>query len=105
MKRYQIVEIDAAQEGMCLYGDLRDRAGNMLLPKATVLSSSTIKALSRRGVEVVTVVDDSVTDQQLAAEREQAMARITHLFRHAGTGPANAVLRDVVEAYRMAELA
>jgi hypothetical protein len=105
MKRYRIVEIDAAQEGMRLYGDLRDRAGNLLLPKSTVLSGATIEALRRRDVEVVSVVDDTVTDQQLAAEREQAMARIEHLFRHAGAGPANAVLRKVVEAYRMAELA
>jgi hypothetical protein len=105
MKRYRIVAIDAAQEGMCLYGDLCDRAGNLLLPKATVLTGATINALRRRGVEVVSVVDDTVTDQQLAAEREQAMLRITHLFRYAGPGSANALLRNVVEAYRMAELA
>lgn len=104
MKRYRIVEIDAVQEGMRLYGDLRDRAGNLLLPKSTLLTGSTINALRRRAVEVVTVVDDTVTDEQLAAEREHAMARITHLFRHAGTGPANAFLRKVVEAYRMTEL-
>jgi hypothetical protein len=105
MKRYRIVEIDAAQEGMRLYGDLRDRAGNLLLPQSTVLTGPTINALRRRDVEVVTVVDDSVTDQQLAAAREHALARIAHLFRHAGTGPATALLRQVVEAYRMKELA
>lgn len=105
MKRYRIVEIDAAQEGMRLYGELRDRAGNLLLPKSTLLTGPTINSLRRRGVEVVSVVDDTVTNQQLAAEREQAMARITHLFRYAGTGSANALLRHVVEAYRMAELA
>jgi hypothetical protein len=105
MKRYQIVAIDAAQDGMRLYDDLRDRAGNLLLPKATVLTAATIKALCRRGIEVVPVVDDTVTDQQLAAAREQAMARIAHLFRHAGAGPANALLRQVVDAYRMAEFA
>jgi hypothetical protein len=105
MKRYRIVEIDAAQEGMRLYSELRDRAGNLLLPKSTLLTGPTINSLRRRGVEVVSVMDDTVTDQQLAAEREQAMARITHLFRYAGTGAANALLRNVVEAYRMAELA
>jgi phosphatidylserine/phosphatidylglycerophosphate/cardiolipin synthase-like enzyme len=105
MKRYRIVAIDDAQEGMCLYGDLRDRAGSLLLPKSTLLSAATIKGLQRRGVEVVSIVDDTVTDQQLAAEREQAMARIAHLFRYAGTGSANALLRKAVEAYRMAELA
>jgi hypothetical protein len=105
MKRYRIVDIDAVQEGMRLYGDLCDRSGNLLLPKATVLTGPTIKALRRRGVEVVTVVDDTVTDQQLAAARTHALGRIMHLFRHAGTGPANVLLRAVVEAYRMGELA
>ncbi|MGF6272396.1 tryptophan synthase alpha subunit [Massilia sp. UYP11] len=105
MKRYQIVELDAAQDGMCLYDDLRDRAGNLLLPKATVLTASTIKALRRRDIEVVSIVDDTVTEEQLGAAREQAKARIAYLFRNAGTGSANALLRQVVEAYRMAELA
>lgn len=90
---------------MRLYGDLRDRAGNLLLPKSTVLTGSTINALRRRHVEVVAVVDDSVTEQQLAVAREHALARIAHRFRHAGTGPANALLRTVVEAYRMEALA
>lgn len=69
------------------------------------MTGPTINSLRRRGVEAVSIVDDTVTDQQLAAEREQAMARIAHLFRCAGTGSANAMLRNVVEAYRMAELA
>ena len=105
MKRYRIVDIDAAQQGMRLYNDLRDRAGNLLLPKSTVLTFPTINALRRRDVEVVTVVDDSVTAEQLAAAREHALARIAHLFRHAGSGPANALLREVVAAYRTEELA
>lgn len=105
MKRYRIVDIDAAQAGMRLYGDLRDRAGNLLLPKAAELSAATIAGLRRRAVEVVTVVDDSVTEQQLAAARAQALARIAHLFRHAGSGAATALLRAAVEGYRMQELA
>lgn len=104
MKRYRIVDIDAAQEGMRLYADLHDRAGNLLLPRSALLTGPTINALRRRGVEVVTVVDDTVTEQQLAAARALALDRIMHLFRHAGTGPAIILLRSVVEAYRMAEL-
>ena len=105
MKRYRIVDIDAAQEGMRLYGDLRDRAGNLLLPQSTVLTSATIDALRRRGAEVVTVVDDTVTEQQLAAARTHALDRIMHLFRNVETGSANALLRSVVEAYRIEALA
>jgi hypothetical protein len=105
MKRYRIVEIDAAQEGMRLHGDLRDRAGNLLLPRLTELSGPTINALGRRDVEVVAVLDDTVTDQQLAVAGEHALARLAHRFRHAGTGSANALLRNAVEAYRWKALA
>lgn len=103
MKAYRIISIDQGQEGMCLHADLHDRAGNLLLPAATVLAAATLTALRRRGVEVLAIVDDSVTPEQLAAGRAQAMARIGHLFRHAGAGPANALLRRVVESYRTGE--
>lgn len=105
MKPYRIVDIGAAQQGMRLYGDLRDRGGQLLLPQGSVLTGATIASLRRRGVELLTVIDDSATAPQLAIARERALARIAYLFRHAGSGAANGFLRDVVEAYRMAELA
>lgn len=105
MKRYRIVDIDAAAEGMRLYGDIRDRAGNLLLPQSTVLTAATINGLRRRAVQVLTVFDESVTQEQLAAARAQALERIAHLFRHAGPGAATALLRDAVERHRLAELA
>lgn len=105
MKPHRIIDIDAAREGMRLYGDLRDRAGNLLLPKATVLTAAIINGLRRRAVEVLSVLDESVTERQLAAAREQALVRIAHLFRHAGNGAATLFLREAVERYRMKELA
>lgn len=87
------------------YGDLRDRAGNPLLPRLTVSSGPNIHALGRRDVEVVAVADDTVTDQQLAVAGEHALARLAHLFRHAGPGSANALLRIAAEAYRWKTLA
>lgn len=101
MKAYRTISIDQAQEGMRLHADLHDLAGVLLLPASTLLAAATLNALRRRGVEVLAVVDDSILPEQLAAARIQAMARIGHLFRHAGSGSANALLRSVVEAYRM----
>jgi hypothetical protein len=104
MKRFRAVATAEAEQGMCLYEDVRDRAGNVLLPKLTVLTSAMISSLLRRDVEAVLIVDDSITEEQLAAERLHVQERLAHLCRHAGNGRANALLRDVVEDYRIAEL-
>ncbi|MGJ7916985.1 hypothetical protein ACI48D_16115 [Massilia sp. LXY-6] len=104
MKQFRIVPTEEAEEGMCLYEDLRDRAGNVLLPKLTALSATMIKSLLRRGVEAVAIVDDTITPEQLAAERGRVQQRLAYLCRHAGAGAANLLLRQVVEDYRLAEL-
>ena len=104
MKRFRVVPATEAVEGLCLYEDVRDRAGNLLLPKLAALTGATIKALLRRDVEALLIVDDTITDEQLAAGRLHVRERLDHLCRHAGTGRANALLRSVVEDYRIAEL-
>ena len=103
MKSFRVVPTDEAEEGMCLYEDVRDRAGNVLLPKLAVLSGATIRALQRRDIDEVLVVDDSITTEQVAAERIRIQGRLVHLWRHAGDGRANALLRTVVEQYRLGE--
>ena len=102
MKRFRVVPIDEADEGMLLYEDVRDSAGNVLLPRLTALTGTLIRSLERRGIDAVQVVDDTITPEQEAAERARVQARIAHLCRHAGDGRANALLRNVVEQYRMA---
>jgi hypothetical protein len=104
MKRFRIVPIADAVEGMCLYQEIRDRAGNVLLPRLTALTGALIKSLSRREVAALSIVDDAITPEQLAAERVRVQGRLAHLSRHAGSGAANALLRNVVEEYRLAEL-
>jgi hypothetical protein len=103
MKSFRVVPTAEAEEGMCLYEDVRDRAGNVLLPRLSVLSGPTIRSLQRRDIEAVLVVDDSITPEQVAAERVRIQERLVHLWRHAGDGRANALLRTAVEQYRMAE--
>jgi hypothetical protein len=104
MKRFRIVPIAEAAEGMCLHQEIRDRAGNVLLPRLTALTGALIGSLLRRGVAALAIVDDALTPEQLSAERVRVRQRLAWLSRHAGSGAANLVLRDVVEEYRLAEL-
>lgn len=104
MKRFRIVPIAEAVEGMCLHHEIRDRAGNLLLPRLTALTGALIRALLRRGVAALAIVDEALTPEQLAAERARVQGRLAWLSRHAGSGAANVLLRDVVEEYRLAEL-
>jgi hypothetical protein len=104
MKRFRVVPTSEAEEGMLLHEDVRDRAGNVLLPALTALTAATIKSLLRRDVEMLLIVDDSITQEQLAVERLRVQERLAYLYRHAGGGRADALVRKVVEEYRMAEL-
>jgi hypothetical protein len=105
MKRFRIVPIAEAVEGMRLHQDIRDRAGNVLLPRLTALTGALIKSLLRRGVAALSIVDEALTPEQLGAERVRVRERLAYLSRHAGTGAANLLLHSVVEEYRLAELA
>jgi hypothetical protein len=104
MKRYRVVAVAEAGEGMVLHDDVRAPGGNVLLPRETVLNGALLRSLARRGIETLLVVDDTVAPEQLAAERARVLERLAHLCRRAGDGRANALLRDVVERYRMETL-
>jgi hypothetical protein len=105
MKPYRLIATDDALAGMQLYEDVCDRAGNVLLPRKTLLSASMISSLLRRAIEVLLVTDDAITPEHLAAERERVMARVAHLCRHCGDGRANSALRSAVTEYRLEEVA
>ena len=104
MTRFRAIPIDEARAGAILHDDVRDAAGNVLLPRATALDGAMLRALARRGVATLPVVADVPTAEHLAAERARVRARLAYLCRHAGDGPANGKLRLVVEQYRLAEL-
>jgi hypothetical protein len=104
MIRFRAVPIDEAREGAVLYDDVRDAAGNVLLPRATALDAALLRGLARRGVAMLHVVADAPAQEHLAAERARVRARLAYLCRHAGDGPANGLLRLVVEQYRLEDL-
>jgi hypothetical protein len=103
MKRFRAIPVCDAQDGMQLYDDVRDRAGNVLLPKLTALTGAMIASLGRRDIDTLLIIDDDITPEQLDAYGLQVQQRIAHLCRHADSGRANARLRDIVEQFRMAQ--
>jgi hypothetical protein len=104
MNRSRQVDLDDAADGMVLAAEVVDGQGNVLLASGTVLAAPVLNALRRRGIDGVRIVDDSVTEEQLAAERERITARLAQLFRKPHAGAANALLREQLAAWRLEAL-
>ncbi|HEX7643764.1 MAG TPA: hypothetical protein VF472_16270 [Burkholderiaceae bacterium] len=104
MKARQLdIDIDDAEAGMVLACPLLDAHGGTLLPKGAELTASVLQSLHRRGVERVTIVDDSASEEELAKERERAGQRLAVLFRRASGQPGSEALRLAVLRYRTGE--
>ena len=100
------VDIDDAQPDMTLAEPIFDARGGVLLPSGTVLTETTLTGLQRRGIGHVTVVDDAITEEELAAERErmrQRIERLDFLFRRCGSTGDSAALFRYVRTYRTGE--
>ncbi len=83
------------RDGMVLAEALHDQSGSVLLPAGATLTSGTLNALRRRGVESLGGLgDDAPDDGAAAAERERQCARLARLFRHsAGLGASGELLQ------------
>ena len=101
IKKYKEVDLDDAGAGMVLAAEVLDHQGSVLLPKGAALTDSLLTSMRRRGIDSVQVVDDGVSPEQLAAERERISARLAQLFRKQGAGRADALLREQLTSYRM----
>ncbi len=98
----EIVAIDAAQEGMVLFQDLRDAGGAVLLPAGASLSVASLSSLRRRGIEQISIVATAAPEDPAIAEAERArrLQRLAHLFRHSAAQGASATLLARLQAYR-----
>lgn len=84
--------------GMRLADDLRDASGQVLLPRGSELSESTLSALARRDIAILPIVTAAVVDEAaLQARREASRLRLQHLFRHAGSPSSQALLKIMLE--------
>ncbi len=101
--RRLIIDIDDAEPGMTLADVLKDAGGGTLLPSGAELTESMLTSLRRRGIEQVAVVDDKVSEEELAAERERAEQRLAQLFRKCADRNASIALRESILHYRMGE--
>ena len=103
MTRNLDIDLDDAQAGMVLAGALLDAHGGTLLPKGAELTQSVLHSLHRRGVERLTVVDDSVSAEELAQDRERAEKRLAVLFRRTQGQAGSEALRLCILRYRTGE--
>jgi hypothetical protein len=104
ISRCKEVDVDDAAPGMVLFRDVLDQRGAVLLQKDTELTDSLLTSLRRRGIDSVPVVDDTVDEAALAAERACVGQRLARLLRQRGDGRAEAMLRVNLHAYRMGTL-
>ncbi|SFL47338.1 hypothetical protein [Rugamonas rubra] len=101
---YQQLPLAQVLPGMSLSDELLDVQGHVLLPQGTVLSEAMIALMPRHGIAVLPIALQPVSAEQLAAEREQRLERIAHLFRkndpEAEQDWATALLRSHVSHFR-----
>jgi hypothetical protein len=101
--RHLILDLDEAEAGMKLSSAVLDVHGGVLLPAGAELSDSTLTSLRRRGIDTVTVVNDRVSEADLAAERERTQQALARLFRKCGERGAGSMLRQSVMQYRLGD--
>lgn len=101
--QYKQIDLDDAVAGMTLADAVLDGHGDVLLPRGTVLADTTLKSLNRRGVEKLVVVNDDISEADLAAEREHLQQRLDRLFRKSAKEGASESLLQHVTHYRLGE--
>ncbi len=95
------LDLDDAVAGMTLAHALHDAQGGVLLPQDTVLTEQMLTSLRRRGIDEISVVNDNISEAELAAERERLRQRLEVLFRKCGDRGASKLLLQSVMQYRL----
>lgn len=102
----KIIALDDAQSGMCLGIDVRDLHGAVLLAAGSELSDSLLAALARRGIREIGIVEvcPPLSAEERETLRENARARLAHLFRRAGQTTTDRQLFELILDYRLEQL-
>jgi hypothetical protein len=98
----QAIALADATAGMVLAEALHNQAGSVLLPAGATLTSTTLNALRRRGIESLGVLGEKEPDDGAAraAERERQCARLARLFRNSAELGATGALLARLYLYR-----
>lgn len=103
MNKYKQVDLDDAVAGMTLWEAVLDGRGGFLLPEAAVLTDAMITSLRRRGIEMVYIVNDDISDGDRQVEKERVMQRLGVLFRKCGNSSACTNLLQQITEYRLGD--
>lgn len=108
------IPLEQATPGMVLAEDIRLADGNLLLPKATVLTEGHLANLQQRNAGEIAIEpsaqepdsaqDDARPKVEREALRETARSEVATLFRRAATDPINQALRQAVLEYRLEKI-
>ena len=101
MNRLIELDLDDVRIGMTLSDTLLDAHGGVLLPGGTILTDSNITSLRRRGIDTVVVVNDEISEADLAIERERLQQRLDRLFRKSVNDAAHDLLLPQITRYRL----
>ncbi len=99
------IRIAQAEPGMVLSEDLLDHQGQVLLPKASVLSESLIKGLHRHDITAICILGAQSSPEEQARTTAKHAQRIAVLFRQVApdaVGVSNA-LRSYVRSFRLGD--
>lgn len=81
IKRTLQIDIDDAEVGMVLSEAVLDGQGGLLVASGAELTESVLKSLGRRGIDTVIVLNNRISEAELAAERQRQKERLAKLFR------------------------
>lgn len=104
ISKYKELFLDDAEVGMILAVAVHDHQCSVLLPAGAALTETLLISMRRRGIDSVLVVDDTVSDDDLVAQRTRVAKRLAILFRHPGPGAADACLKAQLSAFRLEAL-
>lgn len=96
-----LLDLDDVVEGMTLADPVFDDHGGMLLPRGTILTNAMLLSVRRRGIDQLVVLDDTVSDADLAEERERLQQRLALLFRRCDDQGSSALLLQSITQYRL----
>ena len=101
--KVSLIPLSHAEPGMILAANVCDAGGASLLAAGAELSQGMIASLQRRGVAHIQIAEEqeALTPEQQAARQAEVVARVDAMFRHCGTDPLMAKLREVLLAYRL----